>query len=187
MRVLPFTPAKAIASLCALAVLALPAVAQNRTEYQIKAAYLYNFAKFAKWSPEAGVAPNFSICVLGENPFGRTLETTVAGEKLDGKEILARHIKTPAEATGCHIVYVSRSEQARLAVLLPELAKHHALTVSDAPRFCERGGVIGFVMDGERVRFEVNLGAAHSSGLALSSELLKVALHVKNAPAKEPR
>jgi hypothetical protein len=168
-----------------LAYLASTSAGQGRlTEYQVKAAYLYNFAKFVKWPAGAPDSPTFSICILGDNPFGQTLDTTVAGEKLDGKDLSTRKIKTPAEAMGCRIVYVGKSEQAHLPTILPALAKHHVLTVSDAAHFCEKGGMIGFVMDGERVRFHVNVAAAQASGLTLSSDLLKVAMEVKNASGK---
>lgn len=157
--------------------------AQTLTEYQVKAAYLYNFAKFVKWPVGAQPAgATFNICILGTNPFGNTLASTVADEKLDGKSIALHQISTPAEATDCAIVYIGRSEQSRLSSLLPALAKQGVLTVSEAPRFSAQGGIIGFVMDGGRVRFEVNLAAAQKAGLTLSSELLKVAMNVRRTP-----
>lgn len=169
----------------ALLLLSLPALAQN-AEYQVKAAYLYNFSKFVKWPAGArpATAATFQICVLGTNPFGRTLEATVAEERLDNKKIVARRISSAAEAAECAIVFVPRTEQSRFAPLLPELARQGSLTVGEGPRFSERGGMIGFVMDGDRVRFEVNLAAAQKAGLTLSSELLKVATEVRMAEPK---
>lgn len=158
--------------------------AQTLTEYQVKAAYLYNFAKFVKWPADAPAAATFNICVLGSNPFGKTLTATVAEERLDGKSIAIRPIGNTSEAAECAIVFVGRSEQARLASLLPELNRRGVLTVSEVPRFTARGGMIGFVTDGDRIRFEVNLEAAQKAGLTLSSELLKVALSVKRPPEK---
>lgn len=180
------TPARSGAVTAALLLCAALVAAQERiTEYQVKAAYLYNFSKFVKWpkSP-SGDSPTFSICVLGNDSLARTLAATVAGEKLEGKSITARSIIRAADAAGCAIVYVGTSEKGNLSGLLPALAKHGPLTVSDIPRFADRGGMIGFIREGDRVRFEVNLDAAQSAGLVLSSELLKVASHVRSDGAR---
>ncbi|HUQ49082.1 MAG TPA: YfiR family protein [Terriglobales bacterium] len=158
--------------------------AQKPTEYQVKAAYLYNFGKFVKWPPEAQTSTSFPICVLGEDPFGKTLTAIVSGEKLEGKTISTRRIDYASDAVGCRIVFVGKSEQGDLSRVLAELAKHSVLTVSEIPKFADRGGAIGFVMEGDRVRFQVNTAGAQRSGLTLSSELLKVATSVKKVLAK---
>ena len=153
--------------------------AQNRpTEYQVKAAYLFNFGKFVKWPPTAS-DNNFAICVLGSNPFGGVLESTVSGERIDGKQVVVRHINSTADASKCRIVFVSDSEQSHVASVLAGLGRLPVLTVSDADGFTDHQGMIQFVMDQDRVRFQVNLAAAERAGLTLSSELLKVATAVK--------
>jgi len=147
------------------------------TEYQVKAAYLLNFGKFVTWP--AGVVParldSFSICVLGEDPFGPVLDATVRGEKIDERPVMARRIRNSEEAAGCQVLYIARSEQSQSRRITAALSKSRVLTVSDIPDFIAQGGIIQFTMSGNRVRFEVNLDAAQASGLVLSSELLKVA------------
>ena len=150
------------------------------TEYEVKAAYLYNFGKFIKWPPAAAsVDPSFAICVFGPDPFGTSLDGLTAGESLDGKRLAVRRITSTDEAQKCRILFISRSEQGRASSILNAVKRLPILTVSDMPNFLENGGVISFVMQGDRVRFEVSLPAAERAGLSLSSELLKVAVSVK--------
>jgi hypothetical protein len=156
--------------------------AQQATEYQVKAAYLFNFAKFVKWPPasaEASGEGTFDICVIGHDPFGGALEAIAGGEKINGKAVTTKHVSSPKEAVGCRIIFVSSSEDARVKRLLSDLDKGAVLTVSDMPHFLEKGGMIQFVPQGNRVRFEVNLTAAEKAGLTVSSELLKVATNVR--------
>lgn len=165
-----------------LAILSLTATAhaQKRpTEYQVKAAYLFNFGRFVKWPASATAANDFAICVLGSDPFQGTLESIVSGERVDGKPVTVRHLNSAEDAGGCKIVFVSNSEQERLGPIMAALRHDPVLTVSDADRFVDHDGIIQFVMDGDRVRFQVNLSAAKNAGLGLSSELLKVATAVK--------
>jgi YfiR/HmsC-like len=150
------------------------------TEYDVKAAYLYNFGKFVRW-PAATVSTDsdFSICVLGSDPFGATLDKIVAGELVDGRKLAIVRIENASAARNCRILFVGRSEQGRAASILSSLAHSPVLTVSDMPGFTDRGGIIEFVMQGDKVRFQVNLAAAERAGLNMSSELLKVAVAVK--------
>ncbi|MGH9354852.1 MAG: YfiR family protein, partial [Terriglobia bacterium] len=120
----------------------------------------------------------FPVCVLGNDPFGSTLDATVAGEFLDGKPMVAHRILSARDASGCRILFISASEKARMGEVLRSVRVMPMLTVSDAPRFLEKGGMIQLTLIQGRVRFEVNLGAAESAGLKLSSELLKVAASV---------
>jgi hypothetical protein len=151
------------------------------TDYEVKAAYLYNFGKFVSWPAPTGEADNthFVVCILGANPLRDALDKTVAGELLNGRAVMSRQIADPQEAlTACQILFISASERGRLHEVLARLENIPVLTVSDMPDFAREGGVIQFVMRGDRVRFEVNLGASHKTGLTLSSELLKVAVAV---------
>jgi hypothetical protein len=150
------------------------------TEAQLKAAFLFNFGKYVTWPAIAG--ETFSICVLGQDPFGSTLDAIVSGETLAGKPATVRRIRAAEEASSCQIVFISSSEEAHLQATLVTLARSSsALTVSDLPAFVHQGGMIQFVEEGKRVRFVVNLAAARRAGLVLSSELLKVAKVVDNA------
>jgi hypothetical protein len=150
-------------------------------EYDVKAAFLYNFGKFVRW-PAARTRSDFRICVLGQDPFGATLDSIIAGERVDGKSVAARRITVSADSTGCHIVFISLSEEKHLKDILEVVGKTGALTVSEIPAFIQRGGMIGFVLADGRVRFEVNLLPADGAGLMLSSELLRVATSVKRYP-----
>jgi hypothetical protein len=152
---------------------------EKPTEYEVKAAYLFNFAKFVKWRSAARQDTAFQICVLGDDPFGDVLQKTVEGEKIDGRGVQAKRIKSVAEASGCSIVFVSSSERAKLRSILAQLSSTGALTVSDLLNFTETGGMIQFVAEEHRIRFEVNLAATEHAGLNVSSELLRVASAVR--------
>ena len=153
------------------------------TEYQVKAAYLYNFGKFVEWPAKVNAAgDSFSICVLGEDPFGATLDKTIAGESINGKKAVARRVAKAQDALRCQIVFISSTEEVRLKEILATLEKASILTVSDIPDFTRRGGMIQFLMQSNKVRFEVNLTPAERDGLTLSSQLLKVAANVTRSP-----
>ena len=143
---------------------------------QVEAAYLFNFGKFITW-PHAD-ADKFRICVLGKDPFGGVLDSTVAGERIGGRQIAVLRITHVQQAAPCSILFVSSSEEDNLRPILEAANRLHILTVSDVKRFAQRGGVIGLSVQEERVRFEVNRKAAEKSHLQLSSELLKVAFKV---------
>jgi len=174
--------------LCVLtAALLLAAVsgssAQNapRTEYEIKAAYLFTFGRFVEWPPRpAGDESPFTICVLGVDPFGPALDATIADGTLRGKKAVGKRIAEASEAAACHIVFISASEERRLDAIIRELGHAQVLTVSDMPGFVDRGGMIQFVSAGNRIRFEISLLPARDAGLTMSSELLKVASAVRN-------
>jgi hypothetical protein len=167
----------------------VPAQPPNPTEYQVKAAYLSNFGRFVEWPARAPLAEDqpFNVCVLGEDPFGPSLDAAVARETIHKAPLAAKRISaTPStitqEAAGCHIIFISGSEEMKLKSILAALGNTAALTVSDIPQFAKRGGMIELVLVGKRVRFEINLAAAERAGLTLSSELLKLATAVRKAP-----
>ena len=151
------------------------------SEFRVKAAYLYNFGKFVEW-PNKNVPEqdqSFEICVLGADPFGPTLDAALASGSIEGKSVAAKRISKPQDVDSCRILFISSSEEGHLKEVLTALDKSSVLTVSDIPRFSQRGGMIGFILDGNRVRFDVNLASAQSARLTLSSELLKVATNVR--------
>jgi hypothetical protein len=154
--------------------------AQEPTEYQVKATYLYNFSQFVQWPPHSTPASNsFDICVLGQDPFGSALNTVLANETIAGKRAAVKRIPTPQDAVNCRVLFISSSESGRVKEILTTLGSASILTVSDLPQFVERGGMLQFLLMDDRVRFEVNLVAAERAGLSLSSELLKVAINVR--------
>ncbi len=172
---------------CALVLLAgagLDAQAAKPLDYEVKAAYLFNFSRFVTWPPPTPAQGDmFSVCVLGRNPFGSALKDTLAGENVDGRAVVAKAIKKVEEALACRILFVSGSEKSKMPAILESLGDARILTVSDAPGFTARGGMIQFVNEGRNVRFEVNLTAAERAGLALSADLLRVAVKVTKGVA----
>ena len=158
------------------------------TQSEVEAVYLYNFAKFVSWPPEAApqTAP-FAICTLGNDDFNGALDALTSNESLQGHRIVVRHLASIGNADGCHILFISASEEARLAKDLNAVKIKPILTVSSMPAFLERGGMIQFIVQDKRVRFAVNLDSALQCRLTVSSELLKVAVAVQGKPTEEPR
>lgn|SRR6185437_1720617 len=169
--------------LAVFAVMAISSAAAQHpqpTEYEVKAVYIYDFSRFVEWPAKAGqIADGFSICILGQDPFGESLNNALANVAIAGKEVAIKRISEPEEAEKCRVLFISGSEEKRLKQILEALDGASILTVSDMPEFTARGGMMQFVWDGHRVRFEVNLATAEHAGLSLSSELLKVAVNVK--------
>jgi len=161
----------------------LQAQKSSPTEYQVKAAYLYNFGRFIEW-PNKGTASSgrpFTICVLGLDPFGQSLSATLAGQTINGTNAVAAQISKPQEAVNCRILFISSSEDRQLKQILGVLEGASVLTVSDLPQFSQRGGMVQFVLDGNKVRFEVNLTPVERAHLTLSSQLLKVAANLRRS------
>jgi YfiR/HmsC-like len=161
----------------------LSAQAQKVTEYQVKAAYLANFGRFAEWPASVAVdkSESFNICVLGQDPFGADLDAAVAGETIGHTHVLAKRISRPQDAVDCRILFISSSEASQWKEILVALRTLSVLTVSDIPQFTRRGGIIQFLLDGNRVRFDINLAATERVGVKLSSELLKLAVTVSRS------
>jgi hypothetical protein len=157
---------------------------QKPSEYQVEAAYLYNFGRFVEWPTKGTMAQtgSFTICVLGEDQFGQALDTTLAGETIGNRKVTSRRISNPQMSGDCQILFISSSEANRLNKIIEVLDKSAILTVSDIPQFSQRRGMIQFVLEENRIRFEVNLTATQRAGLTLSSELLKVATVVRKNP-----
>lgn len=148
------------------------------TEYQIKAAMLANFALFVDWPPKAfaTAASPFVACVLGNDPFGPWLKHEL-GERVGSHPVQIRYLEKAEAAPECHLVFISRSEQPRLGQELASLRNTGALIVSDCSdidEFCRNGGMIGFVMEGRKVRFELNANAAAKAGLMIDSKLKRI-------------
>jgi hypothetical protein len=154
------------------------------TEYQLKAAYLANFGRFAEWPSSESVdkSESFNVCVLGQDPFGADLDAAVSGETIGRAHMLAKRISRPQDAVDCRVLFISSSEAHQWKEILAALRTLRVLTVSDMPQFTRRGGIIQFLMDGNRVRFDINLAATERVGLNLSSELLKLAVTVSRNP-----
>jgi YfiR/HmsC-like len=144
-------------------------------EYQIKAVFLFNFAQFVEWPPEAfpGAAEPFVIGILGEDPFGPYLDETVRGEKVNSRSISIVRFARAEDIRTCHILYISRSEAGRLDQILSTMRSRSILTVSDLDQFGRSGGMIRFVTENNKVRLRIDNEAAKAAGLKISSKLLR--------------
>jgi hypothetical protein len=149
------------------------------SEYEVKAAFLYNFTKFVEW-PEDVLrgAEGFVVCVFGEDPFRGILDETFAGKTVHDHPMVVRRVRRLGDAQQCHAVYVGLDEDAQVAALLRVLAGRSVLTVGESDAFLRRGGIISFTLDAQRLRFEINADAAEQARLKISSQLLKLATRV---------
>lgn len=155
-----------------------PIFADQVPEYQVKAAFLLNFTKFVDWPASAvdNSAPDFNLCILGNDPFDGLLDDLVAGETVGSRKIIIRRSRQELP-NSCRVVFVSHPDsdlKKRLANLGPGI-----LTVGDGDGFLRDGGMIAFVVENRHVRFDVNQAAANRAQLRLSSKLLSVARSVE--------
>jgi YfiR/HmsC-like len=179
------------AVLCALGVWlfwsAPRAAAQQPGEYAVKAAFLYNFAKFVEWPVQAFPSPDapFSMCVLGPDPFGGALDTAVANERIQGRPLVVRRLDVWDASARCHILFVSSALQTQFAALLGAGTFSRTLTVGDGDAFLQAGGHISFFLEENRVRFAINAESVARSDLQISSKLMRVA-RVDRRPGSTP-
>lgn len=160
--------------------------AQRRAagEYEVKAAYLYNFAKFVEWPAAAFESERSPLvfCVVGQDPFGDSLQAVLGNEKIGQRELMVLKARSIDDPEVCHVLFASRSERARFDQVLAPVRDAGVLTVGDADGFLEAGGLVELTLDGERVRFEINGPAAERSPLKISSRLLRLARIVAPGP-----
>jgi len=164
-----------------LVLLVAGAGAQSVDEYQVKAAFMYNFAKFVEWPPhefKTSTDP-IAICLLGHNSFGNAMKQAVNGKTVDGRSFLVRQITGEQETTGCQILFVGSSEQKHLHAILEEIKTGGVLTVGETDTFAVEGGMINFKIEGGKVHLQVNVDAAEQAKLRISSKLLSLAQIVK--------
>jgi hypothetical protein len=164
-----------IAAWALSAAVAVQSDALPPTEQEVKAAYLYNFAKYVEWPTSAAPEPQWVIGVLGDAEFGGVLEKMLSGKSVRERPVVARRLQDPQEAAQVHILFIAAAEEPRLPAILKSLEASRALTVSDIDGFAEKGGMIGFRMDGKKVRFDISPQAATRAGLRISSQLLALA------------
>jgi hypothetical protein len=147
------------------------------TEYQVKAVFVFNFSRFLEWSPQSFTAPNapFVIGILGNDPFGARLDEAVRGEQIDQHPLLVRRFRSLDEIGDCRILYIDRSESARLQQILAALDHRSTLTVSDLDDSSQRGVMVQFATENNRIRLRINVESARAAGLTISSKLLRSA------------
>ena len=170
--------ASLLTTACLLLSAVLPAQTAQReaSEYQVKAAFLYNFAKFVEWPDTAFTNPEapMAFCVIGADPFGPSLDD-LQGKRVKNRPVSIQRIDAPADAQRCHVLFISSADNHRMAEITAAVKGSPVLVVGDAERFARRGGTIGFLAERNRVAFEINAGAAKGAGLTVSSQLLKLA------------
>jgi YfiR/HmsC-like len=144
-------------------------VSAEGLEYQVKAAFLFNFLKFVEWPPAAADAP-WVIGVLGHDPFGPSLDETVRGKMVNGRRVEVRRYDKVADVKDCNILFIGRSDYERTGIPV----QAGLLTVGEAPGFLKAGGAINFYLEDNRVRFEIRPVVARAASLHVSSQLLKL-------------
>lgn len=175
-------------SLVLILATACPSLAQRPSEYQVKAAFLYNFTNFVEWpaSTLPDSAMPLTIGILGDDPFAAAFAPF--NNKLNRGRML--HIVRSTrlqELPFCHILFIAKSENKHLPQILEYFKDRHVLTVSETPDFVSSGGMINFVLIDKKVRFEINVDAAERAGLKLSSKLLKLAILVTDNQGSETK
>jgi hypothetical protein len=146
-------------------------------EYQVKAVYLFNFGQFVEWPKGAYDTPQapFVICILGDDPFGKTIDDVVRGESIGPHSLVVRRFKEPQETGDCKILFIGRSESRRLDDALAAVHGQNVLTVTDIEGAEKQGAIIVLFNDNNRIRMRINLAAAKSQQLVISSKLLRPA------------
>ena len=144
-------------------------------EYQVKAVFLFNFAQFVDWPTSAfpGAQAPIVIAVLGKDPFGAYLDNLVRGEVIGARPLAIRRCNRVEDLAGCHLVFISRSENREMETVLTKLKGQPLLTVSDVDTFTRSGGMVRFAMESGRIRLRINVEAARSSHLTISSKVLR--------------
>ena len=151
---------------------------QQPSEYELKAAFLFNFAKFVEWPPDAYADTNAPIVIgiLGENVFGNNLQKIINDRKVNNRSFQFRNFDSPTDATNCQILFISASKKNDFAKIISTLHNASVLTVSETDGFLKAGGMINFLLEGNNVRFQISDEAAKKARLKISSKLLSLAL-----------
>lgn len=165
-----------LAASTALAAWPLRADDPKPTEYEVKAAFILNFAHFTEW-PDSVAADTLRVCILGDDPFGPTFDA-ILGRATGVRPVAVERDPSLDVAGRCHILFVSLSEGHRVGEILERVGARPILTVSDVDSFAERGGIIGFVIRRSKIRFQINPAAADRAHLRLSAKLLRLAERV---------
>jgi len=158
------------------------AEAQALDEYQVKAALLFNFIKFVEWPDEAFSDDSAPIVVgvVGDDPFGNALDQAINGKSIRGRQVVARRLQWGQDLRACHLLFISPSERKRLPQIVASLSGASVLTLNDTGQVNQPGGIINFILEANKVRFEINASMAEQARLKISSKLLALAKTVRN-------
>lgn len=153
-------------------------------EAAVQAAFVYNFARFTEWPPAALAArPGpLNVCLVGRRDALAGALESLSGRTVQNHPVRVLNMPAPEDLKSCHVVFLAEADSVRRSQVLQALADTPALTVSDSPDFARRGGMIGLVRVGDKLRFEINRGEAQVAGLKLSASLLNLAVGVLDAP-----
>ncbi len=159
---------------------------EGSSEYALKAAFLFHFAQFVEWPAGSFAATNspFVYCTTGTDPFQGVLDATLNGKTTGGRGFEVRHLKQAREAQGCHLLFVGIEQEKQTSSAVTQLQGAPVLIVGESAGFVERGGTIGFSVEENKVRFEINLEAAGKSKLKISAKLLALAKNVLGGPKR---
>jgi hypothetical protein len=181
-----FSPSSAWVLACLLLFLACPyafSQSEGNAEYPLKLAFLFNFTKFIEWPADAFPSADapMEICVVGQDPFGDDLEQSLRRRTVDNRPMAIRRSRPGDDLKGCQIVFVTAEANGQAASIVSRLKNSSVLTVGETKGFAANGGVVNFIVEENKLRFEINLDAAKLTGLSLSSKLLALAKIVRNS------
>jgi hypothetical protein len=154
-----------------------PPQTETSKEYQVKAVFLYNFTQFIEWPPDVFAQPDapLVIGILGPDPFGKYLDETVQGEKVNGHPLVVQRFHTLSEIAQCQILFISTDEKNQWKEIFDYAKARHVLTVGDVTNFSKHGGMIRFFPEENKVRIRINLTSVKNADLKVSSKLLRLA------------
>ncbi len=146
-------------------------------EYQVKAAFLFNFTQFVEWPSQSFATPQSPavIGILGKDPFGNYLEETISGESINKHPLVIQHYNTPDEVMNCHVLFINLKDKDKQQQIIDKLKGKNVLTISDASGFSKLGGMIRLYTKDDKINIQINLDATKAEGLIVSSKLLKLA------------
>ena len=158
--------------------------AADSLEYPVKATFLYKFASFVEWPAAAFESPTspVSICVIGTDAVGALIDQAAAGQRIGAHPITVIHLQAAAGVSGCHIAYIAESDAQLIAAALDAMKGTPVLTVTDSTHPSGPTGIVSFVVQDNRVRFDIDDAAAAENGLVISSKLLSLARSVRPRP-----
>jgi hypothetical protein len=152
-----------------------PCFGQSAQEYQLKSAFVYSLAKFVEWPQTAERATPLLLGILGEDPFGPTLERITEGRTVNGRPIRIKRASKPLALTDCHILFVAAGEENRLMPYLNVIGALPILTVGETQQFTKDGGIVSLLLEQERIVLQVNVDAANRAKLKINSRVLELA------------
>ena len=174
-----------VAAGCVILTICTPvaAHADGEKEYEVKAAFIFNFAKFVEWPARAFNSSEspFVVAVVGKDPFGGSLAAALRGKEVAGRSIVLKRFNWDDDMKGAHVLFIASEDPDRLSRVSDSVKGYPILTIGESRGFAPRYGIIGFTVEKKRVRFEINLDAARRAGLTVSSRLLSLAKVVGDA------